>query len=89
MYEAIQRPGWPPFLRVNAGGTYRPATGGALRPLGNAVHQVGERWGGEVICFQEPKRRLACTLVACWEPGHHERWLVLTDLLPAQAQVVW
>lgn len=89
LYEAIQHCGWHPFLRVNAGGTYRPASGGGLRPLANAVREVGERWCGEVVCFQEPKRRLACTLVACWEPGHQDRWLVVTDLLPEQAQVTW
>jgi hypothetical protein len=89
LYEAIQHLGWHPFLRVNAGGTYRPGAGGGLRPLGNAVREVGERWCGEIVCFQEPKRRLTCTLVACWEPGHQDRWLVLTDLLPEQAQVAW
>jgi hypothetical protein len=89
LYEAIRASGWHPFLRVNAGGTYRPASSGGLRPLGSAVQAVGERWCGEVICFQEPRSRLACTLVACWEPGHRERWLVLTDFLPEQAQAVW
>jgi len=89
LYEAIRASGWHPYLRVNAGGTYRPAVGGALRPLGTAVRALGDRWCGEVTCFQEPKRRLTCTLVACWEPGHRERWLVLTDLTPEQAQVVW
>jgi len=89
LYESIRNLSWHPFLRVNAGGTYRPAAGGGLRPLGSVVRAVGERWCGEVVCFQEPKRRLACTLVACWEPGHQERWLVLTDLLPEQAQVAW
>ncbi len=89
LYEAIVRLGWHPFLRVNAGGTYRPVAGGGLRPLANAVREMGERWCGKVVCFQEPKRRLACTLVACWEPGHQDRWLVLTDLLPEQAQVTW
>ncbi len=89
LFEAIQQCGWHPFLRVNAGGTYRPTSGGPLRPLANAVREVGARWCGAVVCFQEPKRRLACTLVACWEPGHQERWLVLTDLLPEQAQVAW
>lgn len=89
LYEAIQQCGWHPFLRVNAGGTYRPATGGSLRPLLSAVRAVGERWCGEVVCFQETHSRLACTLVACWEPGHQDRWLVLTDLLPAHAQVAW
>jgi hypothetical protein len=53
------------------------------------VRTVGERWCGGVVCFQEPKRRLACTLVACWEAGHQDRWLVLTDLQPEQAQVAW
>jgi hypothetical protein len=89
LYEAIVYLGWHPFLRVNAGGTFRPATGGGLRPLGSAVRAVGERWCGEVVCFQKPRRRLACTLVACWEAGHQERWLVLTDLQPEQAQVAW
>jgi hypothetical protein len=89
LYESIVHLGWHPFLRVNAGGTYRPAAGGGLRPLRSAVREVGERWCGEVVCFQEPKRRLTCTLVACWEPEHQERWLVLTDLLPEQAQVAW
>jgi hypothetical protein len=89
LYAAIQQDGWHPFLRVNAGGTYRPTSGGGLRPLGSAVQAVGERWCGEVVCFQEPRSRLACTLVACWEPGHQDRWLVLTDLFPEQAQVVW
>ena len=78
--------GWHPSLRVNAGGTFRPAAGGALRPLGNAVREVGERWCGGVVCFQEPGRRLACTSVACWETGHQDRWLVLTDLPPQQAE---
>jgi hypothetical protein len=89
LYEAIRAAGWHPYLRVNAGGTYRPAAGGGLRPLAHAVRQVGERWCGEVVCLQEPKRRLACTLVACWEPEHQDRWVVLTDLLPAQAQGAW
>jgi hypothetical protein len=89
LYEAVRASGWHPYLRVNAGGTYRPAVAGAQRPLGTAARAIGERWGGEVICFEEPKRRLACTLVACWAPGHQERWLVLTDLTPEPAQAVW
>src|SRR5690348_6472182 len=64
LYEAIQHCGWHPDLRVNVGGTSRPATGGSLRPLGSAVQAVGERWCGQVLCFQEPQCRLACTLVA-------------------------
>jgi hypothetical protein len=73
LYEPIQHCGWHPFLRVNAGGTYRPMSGGPLRPLANAVPEGGARWCGTVVCFQGPKQQLACTLVACWEVGHQER----------------
>jgi hypothetical protein len=49
LYEAIQHNGWHPYLRVNAGGTYRPASGGGLRPLANAVREIGGRWCGPVV----------------------------------------
>lgn len=44
LYEAIEHLSWHPFLRVNAGGTYRPVVGGGLRPLGNAVREFTKNW---------------------------------------------
>ena len=89
LYDAIQQAGWHPFLRINAGGLYRPLAGGGLRPLASAAPAVGTRWSGAVQAFATPRSRLTCTLLACWEPGHTDRWLVLTDLAPATASVAW
>jgi hypothetical protein len=54
-----------------------------------ALRQRLREWCYDAADKRGAKRQLACTLVACWEPGHQERWLVLTDLLPEQAQVTW
>jgi hypothetical protein len=87
LFRTIQHLDWHPFLRVNAGGKYRLKTGSEWRLLGQVVPQVGVAWCGEVVCFK--RHQLACTLLACWEEGHQEAWLILTDLAPAQAQVAW
>ncbi len=40
-------------------------------------------------CLATPKRQLACTLAARWDVGDNDPWLVVTDLPPAQGDVVW
>ena len=40
-------------------------------------------------CFQERPRRLRCTLLAEWQAGYQEVWLVITDLAPEQAAAAW
>ncbi len=87
LFRTIQHLDWHPFLRINAGGKYRPRTGGEWRLLGQVVPQAGRAWCGEVVCFK--RHQLACTLLACWEDGHQEPWLILTDLAPEQAPVAW
>jgi hypothetical protein len=32
---------------------------------------------------------LSCTLLGCWDDGHTDRWLVITDLPPEAANVCW
>lgn len=68
LYEAILHLGWRPFLRVNAGGTYRPAAGGGLCTQGSAVQAVGQRWCGKVVCGHRAKAtaglHLSCLLGA-------------------------
>lgn len=49
----------------------------------------GGRWKGSVRCFTTRKRQLACTLVARWDAGDKNPWLVLTDLPPTVADVAW
>ena len=90
LYQAIVAGGWHPFLRINAGpgnGLYRLPAGGGWRPLTTLLPQVGAAWSGRVFCFLE--RPLACTLLARWEWGYRDGWVVLTDLAPEEAEVAW
>lgn len=49
----------------------------------------GQQYKGTGEAFQEVPSRLRCTLLARWEPGYTDPWLVLTDLPPEQAEVCW
>jgi hypothetical protein len=40
------------------------------------------------VAFKE-HGRLSCTLLGCWDDGHTDRWLVITDLPPEAANVCW
>jgi hypothetical protein len=87
LYEAIVAVGWHPFLRINTGGTYRRQGESSFRPLTLAAATVGSGWCGQVTCFKS--NPLECTLLACWTEGHQDPWLIVTDLLPNQAEVFW
>ena len=87
LYTTIQQNGWHPFLRINTGGTYRRQGQSQFLPLAMAVPSVGGTWRGLVTCFKT--NPLSCTLLACWEETHTNPWLIVTDLLPEQADVVW
>ena len=41
------------------------------------------------MAFKTPRARLRCTLLAWWEVGYDDPWLVLTDLPPENANVLW
>lgn len=90
LFRAITALGWHPGLRLNGGagsGLYRLPTGGGWRPLRGLLTQPGDTWNGAVFCFHA--QPIAGTLLAHWEPGYREGWLVLTDLPPSAANVVW
>jgi hypothetical protein len=87
LYQAIVKLGWHPFLRINSGGKFRPAGQDAFRPLSTAAPRLGAAWCGQVTCFKS--QPLRCTLLACWEEGHTEPWLIVTDLTPEQAHACW
>jgi len=88
-YRHIQALGWRPFLRINVGGTSRPEGAGALRPLAQAVQPGKPGWSGRATCVSSPTSRLACTLLARWDDGPTDPWLILTDRAPEQADVTW
>jgi Transposase DDE domain len=89
LFRRITRLGWHPFLRINIGGTFRPQ--GHVRgvPLKTLVPAPGTTWQGTGIAFQGRHRQLHCTLLARWEAGYKDPWLLLTDLPPETRTACW
>jgi hypothetical protein len=89
LFRRITRLGWHPFLRINTGGTFRP-TGQVHRvPLKTLVPEPGAMWQGTGLAFKGRDRQLHCTLLACWEAGYKDPWLILTDLPPEASTACW
>ena len=88
LYRRIVRLGWHPFLRVNAGGTFRPTGLARYAPLWSFA-AAGGAWQGTGTAFQGPDRRLPCTLLVRWADGCAQPWLILTDLPPDSADPCW
>jgi len=89
LFRRIVRLGWHPLLRINVGGTFRPAASAQYRPLRSLVPQPGTQWAGAGTAFVGPRRRLNCTLLARWEDGYADPWLLLTDLAPTAGEACW
>jgi hypothetical protein len=89
LFRRIVRLGWHPLLRINVGGTFRPAASARYQPLRNLVPQPGTQWAGRGTAFVGPRRRLNCTLLARWEKGYTDPWLLLTDLAPGAGEACW
>ncbi len=89
LYQHIVSLGWHPFMRINKQGNFRPLTEKLFRGLATAAPHAGSAWCGYVECFSEVKSRVSCTLLARWDEGYEEVWLIVTDLAPEQATAVW
>lgn len=89
LFQHIVTHGWHPFLRINLGGHVRPITAATFRPLTTLLPNVGSQWCGEVMCFSTPECQLRCTLLARWEVGYAEPWLILTDLTAVGTEAAW
>lgn len=89
LFQAIQRQGWHPFMRINTMGSFRPTGEKQRRELRSFVPPEGGQWKGAGEAFKDAPRRLRCTLLARWDSGYADPWLVLTDLPAEQAEVCW
>src|SRR4051794_25206661 len=89
LFQRIVRLGWHPLLRINTGGTFRPAKSVHYQPLRELVPKPGTQWVGAGTAFVGPRRRLNCTLLARWEEGYTDPWLLLTDLAPSAGDACW
>jgi hypothetical protein len=89
LFRRSVRGGWHPLVRINRGGTFRPDPQAPYRPLISFVPQPGTCWRGTGTAFKSPQRRRRCTLLAGWEEGDTDPWLMLTDLPPEASEAGW
>ena len=87
LFRRIVRLGWHPFLRINTGGSFRPAGVPCWRPLASFAPQPGTSWRGTGLAFT--RNQVPCTLLARWEDGYKAPWLILTDLEPEASDAGW
>jgi hypothetical protein len=88
LFEAITSLGWHPLQRAKKAGHFRPDGWVHRWPMSRFAAQVGRHWKGRGVVWPE-SNPLSCTLLACWDEGHEDAWLILTDLAPAKACAVW
>ncbi len=88
LYEEIVELGWHPFLRINhQQGQYQQSNSSSWQPLAKVVPCAGTSWSGKITCFKT--NPIDCTLLAQWDKGYAEPWLILTDLTPNEANIGW
>src|SRR5262249_40972924 len=89
LFAAIQGQGWHPLMRAKASGQFRPAGWHKFYALGRFAPRVGARSGAPGRAYKPSAHPLECLLLACWEAGHDEPWLLLTDLAACAANPCW
>ena len=88
LFRAIVALGWHPLMRVKAAGKFQPTgwhKGYAMKRFAAAA---GRRWAGQGLAYPTGEK-LPCTLLACWDDGHDDARLILTDLPAAAANPAW
>ncbi len=74
-------------MRINHQGTYKIKGEQEWRCLDTVVPKTGMSWAGLVTCFKS--NPLDCSLLARWDEGYQEPWLIVTDLEPEQGNALW
>lgn len=88
-YQTITALGWQPLRRINRQGQYRPAGAQTVRPLSQVVAKNDPGWAGRVTCFATKERPWDCTWLARWTKPSKDPGRIVTDRLPAAANVAW
>ncbi len=87
LFKEICSLNWHPFLRINHQGTYQIVGEQQWKCLDTVVPNTGMRWSGYVTCFKS--NPLDCSLLANWDEGDKDPWLIVTDLDPELGNVLW
>ena len=87
LFDEICALNWHPFLRINHQGMYHLKGEEKWVCLDTVVPKTGMSWSGVVTCFKRNPR--SGTLLAHWDDGYKDPWLIVTDLNPEQGNVFW
>jgi hypothetical protein len=87
LFRAITALGWHPLMRVKAGGKFRPHGWHGWYWLRDFARQPGAQFARAGVAYKSES--LPCTLLACWDDGHDEPWLLLTDLPACAGNPCW
>src|SRR6266478_157714 len=88
LYQAIQRLGWHPMLRVKEDLSFREAAEETFSPMGQRVKRRGRGWSGKGE-WSEHGERMEGTVIIRWEKGYAEKLVVVTDLNEKEANAAW
>lgn len=77
LYELIVSAGWHPLLRINHQGHLQIPPSTTWTQLAGVVNTPGQSRSAQVVCFKT--HPLKCTLLARWDLGYKDPWLILTD----------
>ena len=89
LFQRLVRLGGQPLRRIHTGGTFRPVQSVPYQPLRELVPEPGPQWVGMGTALQGPRRRRQWTLLARWDEGDRDPWLLLTDLAPSAGEACW
>jgi len=89
LFQRLVRLGGQPLRRIHTGGTFRPVQSVPYQPLRELVPEPGPQWVGMGTALQGPRRRRQWTLLARWDEGDRDPWLLLTDLAPSAGDACW
>lgn len=88
LYQAIQRLGWHPVLRVKESLSFREQTEETFSPMSLRVKRRGRGWSGKGE-WSEDGERMRGTVLIRWEKGYEEKLVVVTDLNEKEGNVAW
>lgn len=88
LFQAIQRLGWHPLLRVKEDLSFRELSEETFSPVGQRVSRRGRGWSGKGE-WSEHGERMSATVVIRWEKGYEEKLVVVTDLDEKEANAAW
>jgi hypothetical protein len=89
LFQIIAEHGWHPLMRVKQGSKFRPEGWHHFHWLSDFAGHEGARYAGVGRAYKTSPTPLDCTLLACWESGQDEPWLLLTDLPPRASNPCW